>query len=88
VQETFRARLTPKPWRCEYEAPAQRWPFRTESEASSFGKWLKRYEFLCQDFAVCRFVAAIGVEAKIPEIVLIQNIHDYETKCNRRLPLA
>lgn len=88
VQETFRARLTPKPWRCEWVPPPRYWPFRNEKEESTFKKWLGRYEFFSQDYAVCRLVVALGVEAKIPEIVQIQNIHDYETKCHLRLPLA
>ena len=88
VQETFRARLTPKPWRCEWTAPPRYWPFRNEKEESVYKKWLSRYEFFCQDYAVCRLVVALGVEATIPEIVLIQNIHDYETKCHRKMPLA
>jgi hypothetical protein len=88
VQETFRARLTPKPWRCEWVPPPRYWPFRNEKEENTFKKWLGRYELSSQKYAVCRLVVAIGVEAKIPEIVQIQNIHDYETKCDRRLPLA
>ena len=88
VQETFRARLTPKPWRCKWVPPPRYWPFRNEKEESTFKKWLGRYEFFSQDYAVCRLVVALGVEAKIPEIIQIQNIHDYETKCHLRLPLA
>ena len=68
--------------------PPRYWPFRNEKEESTFKKWLGRYEFFSQDYAVCRLVVALGVEAKIPEIVQIQNIHDYETKCHLRLPLA
>ena len=39
-QKSFRARLTPKPWRCGHHAPSERWPFLdTKTEKSSrFGR--------------------------------------------------
>ena len=88
VQQTFRARLTPKPWRCSMDSPPHSWPFRNERDEKVFQKWLLRYEHSCNGYAVCRFVSSLGVSASIPEILRIQNIHDFETKCNLKLPLA
>ena len=46
VQKTFRARLTPKPWRCGADQPPNQFPRETAEEQCSFAEWLSQYERL------------------------------------------
>ena len=42
LQECFRARLTPKPWRCESRNPPCRWPYPNQSLERAFQDWKAR----------------------------------------------
>ena len=39
TQRCFRARLTPKPWRCNMDKPRERWPWGNERMEAQFRKW-------------------------------------------------
>jgi len=47
AQESFRARLTPKPWRCGCERPAVRFPREHAHDEERFSEWLQRYDKAC-----------------------------------------
>src|SRR5262245_48903364 len=47
IQNSFRARLTPKPWRCGAKRPPGAFPRETAEEQRKFGVWLARYESAC-----------------------------------------
>ena len=42
-QKCYRARLTPKPWRCGMERPPNRFPRETPDQQGTFGRWLLEY---------------------------------------------
>jgi hypothetical protein len=84
LQESFRARLTPKPWRCGFHKPPVDFPYEDEA---AFQKWLRTYESKCSQFATCRFVTSFGFETD-PEFTDLIQYHDSETKAATALPLA
>jgi hypothetical protein len=80
---TFRARLTPKPWRLPgLKAPQERWPY-----TDGFQQWLDRYENAARSYAVCRLLNAWGpAPSTVDEQIL--RLHDERTGARLPLPLA
>jgi len=87
AQQSFRARLTPKPWRCGLAAPPVSFPFEGPAEEDAFQQWLRRYRANSAGNATCRLVRAIGPAAQGDAALLIER-HDRDTKAASRLPLA
>ncbi|GIH05426.1 hypothetical protein Rhe02_34930 [Rhizocola hellebori] len=85
---TFRARLTPKPWRLPgLKAPRDRWPFLDDGAQRRFQRWLDTYEADARDYAVCRRLAAHGPAPSALEAQII-GFHDDRTRVAAALPLA
>jgi hypothetical protein len=88
VQECFRARLTPKPWRCRMALPPGRHPREDAAVQDRFEKWEVRYRAACEPFATCRFVAEVGSGATTRDVAPVVELHDRETRAGSNLPLA
>lgn len=88
VQESFRARLTPKPWRIGEKPPPGQFPRDDRGQEAAFAAWLERYERASASKATCRFVETVGSGWMHPEIAPIVRLHDERTKAERDLPLA
>ena len=88
VQKCFRARLTPKPWRCDMPAPSSRWPWASDEEANKFDNWRQLYEQNSKNFATCRLIKIIGNPAIHPSVQPIIELHDQFTLVGTDLPLA
>jgi hypothetical protein len=88
VQKCFRARLTPKPWRCKMAAPNVRWPWASEKKSQEFNKWQQKYDVLSKNFATCRLVKKIGNPIVHPSVQPIIELHDRLTFVGTDLPLA
>ena len=88
VQESFRARLSPKPWRCGQRVPPGRHPRETPDEQADFSDWLTAYDRACQPMATCRFVESVGPGWVGEEIQPILDLHDSTTRASAALPLA
>ena len=85
---TFRARLTPKPWRIpRMKPPRGHWPFTDAGVERRFQRWLADYEVAARDYAVCRRLATHGPAPSAPEFQIIE-LHDHRTKVSFALPLA
>lgn len=85
---TYRARLTPKPWRLpRMKAPLGHWPFEEAWAERRFQQWLERYEAAASGYAVCRRLAALGPAPSTMEAQIIAR-HDDRTKAHTPLPLA
>jgi hypothetical protein len=85
---TFRARLTPKPWRLPgIVAPTQRWPYPNDNAERLFQRWLARYEAAARGYAVCRRLAAHGPAPSTLDERILQ-LHDERTGVHTGLPLA
>jgi hypothetical protein len=88
LQECFRARLTPKPWRCRMTDPPVNFPFETSNAQERFNRWQADYNAKTAPFATCSFLLAIGpgtVSLGFDELI---KYHDEMTKAANALPLA
>jgi hypothetical protein len=88
VQDSFRARLTPKPWRCGKRPPPGQFPREDAGDRQLFAAWLEEYERASSAVATCRFVEAIGSGQVHDEVAPIVSLHDERTKADAGLPLA
>jgi hypothetical protein len=88
VQESFRARLTPKPWRCGRRLPPNRHPREDPGSRQTFAAWLADYEAACRDKAVCRLVESVGGDRVHREVAPLLELHDRTTRVAESLPLA
>lgn len=88
VQKSFRARLTPKPWRIGINAPPKPFPRRTPSEAAEVEQWLQRYNEASQSYATCRFVRSVGSANIDSSVAPFIELHDQVSRAESNLPLA
>jgi hypothetical protein len=88
TQKCYRARLTPKPWRCGVRIKPERWPFPDARAEKHFQKWEAQYNSYTFNWAACALVKNIGNDAVHPAVQLILKIHDELTKVESGLKLA
>jgi hypothetical protein len=88
LQESFRARLTPKPWRIGHGDPESEWPRNDAKSQEDFHRWLTDYDSLQKNYATCRYVGTLGLGIVHPDIAMIVEVHDKLTRCNENLDLA
>ncbi len=86
VQDSFRARLTPKPWRCGLWKPPIPWPRETPEAQAQFNEWRTHYDKEQARFATCRYVATLGDAPVRPEIDTILQVHDHLTRSRSPCP--
>jgi hypothetical protein len=87
-QESFRARLTPKPWRCGQRLPPGTHPREHPDDRAAFARWLAGYDQATGALATCRFLATVGGDAVAPELQAVVAHHDETTRAGSTLPLA
>jgi hypothetical protein len=87
-QQCYRARLTPKPWRCGIHEKPQRWPWKSERHEKSFRVWDKNYLAAAGKFATCRLAAEMGITVISPALASLIQIHDETTRAGSGLALA
>ena len=88
IQKSFRARLTPKPWRIGMENPPGRFPFESPAHEQAMRAWEARYAQASQGRATCHFLEEIGDGAEHPDIAPLRALHDEQTRATSGLPLA
>jgi hypothetical protein len=88
VQKSFRARLTPKPWRCGLKSPTVRFPWKNDDEERSIREWEREYAAITQDWATCALLDVVGGPAVIAPIATLVARHDQTTRVDSGLPLA
>jgi hypothetical protein len=88
IQKSFRARLTPKPWRCGAKVPPARWPFRNQQEERAFEDWRQSYERAAARNAVCQRLEHVGLARVHPAVQTAMTLHDQRTRTDSDLPLA
>ncbi|MBL8130557.1 MAG: hypothetical protein JNL42_01760 [Anaerolineae bacterium] len=86
-QSSFRARLTPKPWRIGAGLPG-RYPRMSSEEEDDHRRWLRTYEQASLDVSVCRLVTSTGSQTVHPDIAPILTLHDQLTRLDQRATLA
>jgi hypothetical protein len=87
-QKCFRARLTPKPWRCGVGQVPARWPWPSEKAEARFREWEADYLASAGAFATCRLVGHLGNPVISPAIQELVDFHDKATRAEVELPLA
>jgi hypothetical protein len=80
TQQNFRARLTPKPWRCGVLAPPCPFPRSSEHDRRRFAEWLSRYDEASRCHATCRFLEEIETEHLSQRVSKIVEYHDQMTR--------
>lgn len=87
VQECFRARLTPKFWRCGLLGPTVRFPWADAGQEQSMREWERTYNLGIEGYATCEFVDAFGSAEIGSQIGPIVQLHD-QLCCKDSQPLA
>jgi hypothetical protein len=88
AQKSFRARLTPKPWRVGVKAPPGEYPREGET-SQRFAEWLREYESASRGYATCRFLETVGKGGLVGgEDHGLVELHDRATRADSTLPLA
>jgi len=75
-QKCFRARLSPKPWRCNMSRPPFVFPRESEEEEDVFERWETKYAEASRRYAVCEQVCEIGTSSETTEGVFVRKLHD------------
>lgn len=76
VQECFRARLTPKPYRMRMRHPPRHFPWRDAQLEAEYRAWERDYEAKREGFSACAFIEHTGNGSIIREIRDIVDLHD------------
>lgn len=88
AQNCFRARLTPKPWRCAIPRPPTYYPWETVDHETQFRRWEHTYQARSAGYAVCRFIKHFGPTTPHPDLAAILTYHDQHTSVAHSKPLA
>ena len=75
-QECFRARLTPKFWRCNSPRPPSRFPWASAKEESKYRDWERSYHKQTEGYTTCILVAEIGKTSVCESLEPIVALHD------------
>jgi hypothetical protein len=76
AQACFRARLTPKPWRCGMNTPPSRYPWENYDAEFRYREWEQRYERASAQYSVCKLVKQLGPQEIHPDVAPILALHD------------
>ncbi|HTP09825.1 MAG TPA: hypothetical protein VMP08_16325, partial [Anaerolineae bacterium] len=88
AQECFRARLTPKPWRCNMAPPPWRYPWTNADVEIRYRSWERSYEQASRSYAVCKLMKELGPHEVHPDVMPILKLHDQLTGIGIDRPLA
>ncbi len=88
TQQCYRARLSPKFWRCDTRRPPNRFPWESVEEEKRYRDWQHEYERCSSGYAVCHFLQQIGTQDLAPEMQSLIALHDEATKSSSDFPLA
>jgi hypothetical protein len=88
AQKCYRARLTPKPWRCGVRSKPERWPFLDARAEKHFQKWEAQYQSFAAGWATCQLVKKIGNENVHPGVRPVLKLHDEMSRVESGLKLA
>ena len=88
LQKNFRARLTPKPWRCGLKKPQHFFPIESDEQQEAFSTWKTQYDKEAGKFQTTRFIKTIGSPTVLDEMLPLIEIHDTKTKALKNGALA
>jgi hypothetical protein len=87
-QACFRARLSPKPWRCDMERPPSRFPWPDSKSELEYRSWEAKYKAASSRYDVCRVITQIGNTEVHPDVHPILSVHDQWCCSDHNLQLA
>lgn len=87
-QECFRARLTPKPWRCDAAMPPSRYPWISQAAESAYRQWENKYQQAITSYTVCKLLKQVGRPEVHPDVAIILAMHDKVSCASGNLRLA
>jgi hypothetical protein len=79
AQSCFRARLTPKYWRCDSDKPPSRFPWASAEDEAGYREWESAYAASAEQFATCAYVATLGNSRVDPAVQPMLELHDRMT---------
>jgi hypothetical protein len=88
TQQCFRARLTPKPWRCDVDKPPYNWPWPSAEAEAQFREWEREYVEKTAPYSTCRLLEEFGNAPAASEFAEMIETHDRATRTAEALPLA
>jgi len=86
-QQCFRARLSPKPWRCKIMTAPPRFPWNDDETEQRYRKWVETYDQITATYSTCTFIGAFGNSQVDPAVEAILRVHD-ELACAGDGPIA
>jgi hypothetical protein len=75
-QECFRARLTPKPWRCGCRKPPNQYPWDNAEAERTYRHWEQEYREKTRGYTTCELVETIGEGVSERSVNAIVDLHD------------
>ncbi len=87
-QGSFRARLTPKPWRCGVRAAAPLYPWPQAGDEARARRWEARYDGARAAYATCALLSVVGSQSVHRDVEPVLRLHDELTRAESGLPLA
>ncbi|HIV71323.1 MAG TPA: hypothetical protein H9903_10360 [Candidatus Aquabacterium excrementipullorum] len=87
-QHCYRARLSPKPWRCGTTRPPNRYPRELGEASQTYTHWLAAYSHHSAGYAVCRPMLTLGPTAQDEDTARLMTLHQAMTVRPGELPLA
>ena len=88
TQKCFRARLTPKPWRCGVHSKPQRWPWLDAKAEKRIEKWETQYQSFAFNWATCELISQIGNPTVHADVQTVVKLHDDASRVGSKLQLA
>lgn len=88
AQHCYRARLSPKPWRCGTTRPPHRYPREPGDAAQAHTHWLAGYAHHAAGYAVCRPLLTLGPTSQDEDTARLMALHQAMTVRPGDLPLA
>lgn len=76
AQASFRARLTPKPWRVGMRPPRVRFPYENAEARAELKHWVGNYDMACRQAAVCKLIQTTGPATVLDEMRGLLSYHD------------
>ena len=76
TQASFRARLTPKPWRLGMRPPRARFPFTSQDDEADFRIWQAGYERKSAGYVACKLLETVGNAPVAADVAAVVEQHD------------
>jgi len=87
-QQCFRARLTPKPWRCGADRPGAAFPYHSDQHQQRHQAWIQDYEQKSKPYGTCHLLQEDNPAERTPEAEMVIQLHDRYALVDAATPLA